>query len=275
MQQRSRWLQNITDYILENIFDIVTVAASAYIVIRHQFRPYGPNDISDLATWIIAVLGLIAVSGLWQQHRRLRAIEDISQKTYSLTSKILDIENISFRGITAIQDKYRFDPFFWQSVLEESGSKLDLLGHALSTWCEEPYRDGFARHLKHIANSNGTVRIVVLNPNGHSHQRRQKALGKSYEQRLQTTFIFIKTQIIDKLPPTKQKNIVVKHVSDFEFSYMLIRTERHVVVSPYMARTDSKDNLLVSFDIDSKYANVYMNDFEKIFESAEAVTWPS
>lgn len=54
---------------------------------------------------------------------------------------------------------------------------------------------------------------------------------------------------------------------------MLIKTERHVFVSPYLAKTDSKDNLLLSFDIGSKYANVYMNDFEKIFENAEDVKW--
>lgn len=123
---RASWLQSFTDYLIENIFDIITVGASAYVIIRHQFNPYGPNEITNLATWILAILGFIAVSSLWHQHRRLRSIEDIGSRTYNLASKIFEISQISLKGITAIQDKYKFDPIFWQSVLEESSTKLDL-----------------------------------------------------------------------------------------------------------------------------------------------------
>ena len=48
---RPQWLRNAADYILDNIFDILTIAAAAYIFIRHEFNPYGPNDIADLAAW--------------------------------------------------------------------------------------------------------------------------------------------------------------------------------------------------------------------------------
>src|SRR5512136_1669457 len=99
---RPQWLQNAANYLLDNIFDILTIAAAAYIVIRHQFRPYGPNDIAELATWILAVLGFIAVSGLWQQHRRLNAIEDLSQETHDLVARRLGGQS-------------RAEDFFWPS----------------------------------------------------------------------------------------------------------------------------------------------------------------
>jgi len=269
------WLTSIANFLLDNLFDVLAVAASTYMVVRHQFHPYGPNDIGVLATGILAVLSLTAISNLWQQHKRLRSIENVSNQTYQDARKILEIATTSFSGITAVQDKYRFDPHFWQSVLEESSLKLDLLGHALSTWCEHPYSESFARHLKRIAQANGTVRIVVLDPAGESHARRLRILGKSYQERVELTLSFLKEQVIDKLTTAKQKNIVVKYVSDNDIPYMLIRTERHVFVSPYLQRTDGKDNLLVSIDADSKYASVYMNDFQKIFDSAKNVSWTS
>ena len=79
-----QWLQNITNYILDNVFDILTIAAAGYIFVRHQFVPWNSEDIAVLATWIIALLGLIAVSGLWQQHRRLKILENLSQETRDL-----------------------------------------------------------------------------------------------------------------------------------------------------------------------------------------------
>ena len=81
---RPQWLQNAANYLLDNVFDVLTIAAAGYIFIRHQFKPYGPADITLLATWIVAILGLIAVSGLWQQHRRLKALENLSQETHDL-----------------------------------------------------------------------------------------------------------------------------------------------------------------------------------------------
>lgn len=81
---RPQWLQNVADYLLDNVFDIITIAVAAYVVIRHEFKPFGPNQIADLATWILAVLALIAVSGLWQHHRRLAVIEKLSRETHNL-----------------------------------------------------------------------------------------------------------------------------------------------------------------------------------------------
>lgn len=97
---RPLWLQNAANYLLDNAFDILTIAATAYVVIRHEFKPYGPDDIAELATWILAVLGLIAVSDLWQQRRRLTTIENLTQETRDLVAKHLS-------GQARAQD------FFW------------------------------------------------------------------------------------------------------------------------------------------------------------------
>lgn len=98
---RPKWQQELANYLLDNVFDFLTIAASVYVVIRHQFTPYGPNDIAELATWILGILGLLSVSGLWERHRRLRNIEEISIQTNEMVSRKLS-------GQVHAQD------FFWE-----------------------------------------------------------------------------------------------------------------------------------------------------------------
>lgn len=77
------------EYLLDNLFDIVTILVAGYLVIRHQVSPFAPSDIAELATWILAVLGLIAVSGLWDRNRRLHRIERLSEESRDLVLRRL------------------------------------------------------------------------------------------------------------------------------------------------------------------------------------------
>ncbi len=86
---RPKWQLGLVNYLLDNLFDFVTIAAAAYVVIRHQFKPYGASDIAELATWILGILGLLAVSGLWERHRQLRNIQEISLNTNDIVTRKL------------------------------------------------------------------------------------------------------------------------------------------------------------------------------------------
>ncbi len=85
---RPIWLQNIVNYLLDNIFDLLTISAAAFVIIRHSFfTPYTIDDFPNLVEALLAILGLIAFSSLWQHHRRLDIIEELGQKTYNLVAK--------------------------------------------------------------------------------------------------------------------------------------------------------------------------------------------
>lgn len=100
--QRPKWQLEIANYILDNLFDFLTIAAAAYVVIRHQFKPYGASDNAELATWILGILGLLAVSGLWERHRQLNKIQEISLRTNDIVTRKLT-------GQVSAKD------FFWDS----------------------------------------------------------------------------------------------------------------------------------------------------------------
>jgi hypothetical protein len=73
-------LKELFESFLDNVFDYVTIIIAGYVVIRQQLQPASFTDITELATWILAVLGLLAVSGLWERHRRLSRIERITKE---------------------------------------------------------------------------------------------------------------------------------------------------------------------------------------------------
>ncbi len=81
--------QKSVEFLIDNLFDIVTILVAGFLVIRHQIQPFAPTDITDLATWILAVLGLVAVSGLWDRNRRLQRIETLSQESRDLVLRHL------------------------------------------------------------------------------------------------------------------------------------------------------------------------------------------
>ena len=84
MEMRPSRIQVIFNYILDNLFDIFTIAIAGYLVVRHQIKPFTADNAAELATGILAVLGLIAVSGIWDRNRRLGRIEKISEKNLQL-----------------------------------------------------------------------------------------------------------------------------------------------------------------------------------------------
>jgi len=147
---RPKWQQELANYFLDNVFDFLTIAASAYVVIRHQFVPYGPNDIAELATWILAILGLLSVSGLWERHRRLRNIEEISTQTNEMVSRKLS-------GQVRAQD------FFWAGEKKVTNQDLAQANeiYIVGMILNSAIRDNLAVLGDKVA-AGANLRIVIL-----------------------------------------------------------------------------------------------------------------
>jgi len=59
-------LQKILVTTLDNLFDLATIVVAAILVVRYQLTPPLQQDVPDIIVGILAVLGLMAVSGLWE-----------------------------------------------------------------------------------------------------------------------------------------------------------------------------------------------------------------
>jgi hypothetical protein len=148
--QPSRF-QTFVEYLLDNLFDIVTIVVAGYLVIRHQVQPFASTDIAELATWILAVLGLIAVSGLWDRNRRLHRIEKLSEEGRNLALRYLS-------------RKVRASDFFLseQRVSEKdlsSAYTVFLVGKTLTRTTRE-FMYVFRRRLV----AGATIRFIILDP---------------------------------------------------------------------------------------------------------------
>jgi hypothetical protein len=144
--------QTFFEYLLDNLFDITTIIVAGYLVMRHQVRPFAPNDIAELATWILAVLGLIAVSGLWDRNRRLRRIEKLSEESRDLVGRHLSGKVRA--GDFFISERRLSDQSF------ASANTILLSGMTLTRTTRE-----YAHILSRRLASGAHVRIIILETN--------------------------------------------------------------------------------------------------------------
>jgi hypothetical protein len=145
-------LQTFVEYLLDNLFDIATIVVAGYLVIRHQVKPFTSSDIGELATWILAVLGLIAVSGLWDRNRRLHRIERLSEESRDLALRYLT------RRVRAS------DFFLSERRLSDkdlsSATTVFMVGKTLARTTRE-YMYILGQRLV----AGATIRFVILDPN--------------------------------------------------------------------------------------------------------------
>lgn len=82
--------QEFLEWLFDNLFDIVTILVAGLLVIRYQITPPTLDDIPAIVTWILGVLALIAISGLWERNRRLHRIEKLSEEGRNLALRYLN-----------------------------------------------------------------------------------------------------------------------------------------------------------------------------------------
>jgi len=142
-------LRAFFEYLLDNVFDIATILIAGFLVIRQQLQPSAITDFSELATWVLAVLGLIAVSGLWERNRRLNRIENLAKEGRDLI-------------LRRLSGKARASDFFLsdKSISDKTFSSADVIyvsGMTLTRTTRE-YMYVWGQRL--IAGA--TIRVMIL-----------------------------------------------------------------------------------------------------------------
>jgi hypothetical protein len=170
------------------------------------------------------------------------------------------------QGVRYVRYKYAFEPLFWLSVLEEADQSLEMVGHALHTWCEEPYATAFESRILKIIRSGGTVRLSVMNPTGSAHTRLRERVGRDYKNQIAETLSFIQTRVLNVLSKKEKSKLIFGFIDDIDLPYMAIRTSESILVAPYFSFSDSKKHgLMLVLDRNSQFGSGFNNDLDRLF----------
>jgi hypothetical protein len=158
-------LRAFFEYLLDNVFDIATILIAGFLVLRQQLQPSAITDFSELATWVLGVLGLIAVSGLWERNRKLRRIEDIAKEGRDLILRRLT-------GKAYAKDFFLTDKFVSRKAFESadviyvSGMTLTRTTRTYAEVWEERLRAGATIKIMILEIDNNLLKELILRSSG-------------------------------------------------------------------------------------------------------------
>jgi hypothetical protein len=159
-------IQSLIEFLLDNLFDIATLIVASALVIWYQIHPPSASDVAEIATWILAVLALIAISGLWERNRKLSRIEKLSEEGRNLAQRYLS------------RKVYASDFFLSERPLSEkdfsSAHTVYLVGLTLARTSRE-----FLYVLGQRLVAGATIRFIIIDPE--SEAVLQEIASRSFE----------------------------------------------------------------------------------------------
>lgn len=139
--------------ILDNLFDFATIVVAGILVIRYQINPPTQTDLPEITTWVLAVLGLMAVSGIWERNRKLSRMEKVGKETMEYAKQYVS-------GVIPASR------FFAQQKLHQlsdkvfsSSQSIDIGGIILGRTIRE-----YVNVLQERAKAGATIRVMICDP---------------------------------------------------------------------------------------------------------------
>lgn len=268
MESSSRF-QAFVETILDNLFDIFTVVIALFLFVRYQINPPTSNDIAEIVTWILAVLGLLAGSGLWERNRKLRRIEKLSEEARDLT-------------LSHLSKKVYSSDFFssGQNLTAEDlscANTICFLGKVLARTSRE-YLHVLGQRL--IAGAN--IRFVVLDPESETvlEQAELQSFDAPlayYRDTIRTTETVI--EVLSRTPNGKGKTEIGFLPFVPSFGLVLVdpqETHGTCFVEIYQHRSaEPHPTFELSAKDDPHWFAFFNEQFEKIWDSCRVKSLPS
>jgi hypothetical protein len=201
--------------------------------------------------------------------------EKLSATTSKLESAIAglkvigsDLINNHSKGLADVRNKYGEKPQFWFDILKESTSALDMMGNSLAERCDPSYILDFKTQISRILKSGGRVRIIIMNPLSDLASKKREIFGKNYKSACEK-FLSLMNDIKHS-PELRQHsdNLHCYLTSDY-ITYMMIKTDLKIYVSPYMSTKKSAAPFLAGFLSTSQFSSPYMADFEEMMTKSD------
>ena len=203
ISDKPKWLQTTVAFLIDNVSILATLGAAAYIVARQSISTTKlPSD--DLATAILGVVGLLALSELIERYRKLNTIDKTTKQVWELLRNRFADHPSALAFFRKLPD---FDSYV------QGANQIDLCGIALTSTVNRQLSN-----LREQLLQGAKVRILLVDPDSSTALSTAEARSEIpsigyYRSKLATTLQDLNylQQIQDKSVP--KGNIEIRLVS--------------------------------------------------------------
>jgi hypothetical protein len=272
MSGKPKWLQDLVEFLIDNLTVLLTIGLAGYIIYRQEFA-HAAVSTDELLTAILAVLALLATSEIVERYRRLGSIERSVDRTLSLMqSRFTDRPSaIAFFRKPPSLDAY-----------VQGANRIDLCGATLASTVNKQFSN-----LRNCLRQGAKIRLLVMDPNSLAPQMSaQRSITTDdadyYLTRLEGTFRdleYLSRSYTDlPLPPdgSSQAGSLSVRLLSYAPSFGLIsldadRSSGIVFVELYPHKTGFGEQ--PAFDLtphrDGDWYRYFVQQFEEMWDSAK------
>ena len=175
-------------------------------------------------------------------------------------------------GIRSIRKKsfYDEDGIFWKKIIESTSNRMDLIGHSISKWFDEEYKDSFAKKIEEMIKAGKEIRIILSgNPPNMEKVRLAEKEGKEICQlsKIENTCYELR-KIVHNVPKTAKNKLEVYITDLSKVTYMYIRTDQQCFISPYIySETNKSNSFLLELRTQIDYSKCFDDDFQEMLRN--------
>lgn len=204
----------------------------------------------------------------------------ISGKLDSIDEKLKIQGELYDSGIKSIRKKSYYDgeDDFWKKIIQNADSRMDMIGHSLSHWLRDEYKELFCEKIVNMINAGKQVRLVLsCNPGEFDIQKINKVmnrqLGKQKLTKVERTCYEL-TKVVGAVAKEKRENLELYVTEKVKVTYLYIRTDSQCFISPYiLSPTNSRNSFLLELETGVEYSQCFEEDFREMIEPLDCVEW--
>ncbi len=175
-------------------------------------------------------------------------------------------------GIRSIRKKSYYDAngTFWRDIIQATAGRMDLIGHSISKWFDEEYKESFSKKIEEMIRNGKEVRIILsgdMPDMAKIHLAESKGRGNCQLSKMENTCFELR-EIVRRVPRSARGNLKVYIADRAKVTYMYIRTDQQCFISPYIySETNSSNSFLLELRTKIDYSKCFDDDFQEMLRN--------
>lgn len=251
-------------YVKLIILAIIPVA----VLIIAEGRAASPDYGAILQSIFLSILCSIAASALFSILQD-EGNKDLENQINEINENLKRQKELYDSGIRSIRKKsyYDEDGNFWKKIVGSTSSRLDLVGHSISKWFDEEYKDFFAGKIEEMLKNGKEVRIILSGdpPDMEKVHSAEREGRESFQLGKMENTCYELRQIVRSVPKPARNKLKVYLTKLSDVTYMYIRTDRQCFISPYIySETNKSNTFLLELRTKIDYSKCFDDDFQEM-----------